>query len=107
MPHYKSGPHKGEYLSWSSWFKVASEGIKNITPLQQAKSEKIGVLLNLIGIICGIVVMAWQWKTFWWIEIILIGSLLMTVLSYLSTKKKIETFKAMEDLTNVEEESEQ
>ena len=98
MPRYRSGPKKGEYLTWSQWFTAAGQGIQNITPLQQAKSERVGQLLNLIGIVCGIIVMAWQWKNFWWTEIILTGALLLTAVGLIGVQKRIKTFSDLEKL---------
>ena len=100
MPRIKRGSRAGEVISWEEWFTLAKKGIANISPLEQAKSERIGSILTLVGTLAGIVVMAFQFKTFWWIEIILIGSLMLTVLQYLSIVKKIKVFTEMENLNS-------
>lgn len=103
MPKIKRGARAGENISWEEWFKLAKEGIANVTPLQQAKSERTGQVINMIGIVCGIVVMAFSLGQFWWIEIILIGSLLLTGISLIGIQKKIKVLREMDLLLNSQE----
>jgi hypothetical protein len=103
MPKIKRGERAGETISWEEWFKLAKEGIANVTPLQQAKSERVGQVLNIIGILCGLVVMAFSLRQFWWIEIILLGSLLLTAIGLIGIQKKIKVLKEMDTIINSEE----
>ena len=66
------------------------QGIENITPIQQLQSTQKGNWVMLVGIISGIVVMAFRAKDFWWIEIILVASLFNHSLMMIGIQQKIK-----------------
>jgi len=62
------------------------EGVQKITPFQQTKIGLFGAVLVLIGVVIGVI------TTFitkiWWLFIILLGSLLITSMTLLSSIQK-------------------
>lgn len=67
----------------SNFFKKWGEGIQKITELQKIKSQINSTWIVIIGIVLGIVVMAYSLRNFWWIEVILVGSLFNTLIGLL------------------------
>lgn len=80
------------------FFQKWKQGIMNITPLQQLESTQKGNWVMLIGIIAGIIVMAFKFKEFWWIEIILVASLFNHSLMMLGIQQKINLFRKIESV---------
>ena len=72
------------------------QGIANITPLQQLQSTQKGNWVMLVGIICGIIVMGFKAKEFWWIEIILVASLFNHSLMMIGIQQKIKMITKLE-----------
>lgn len=90
---------RGHKLSLREFLSLWGKGIKGITPLQQAKTNLLGLWITITGIISGISVnalvrMVNQW---WWIEIILVGSLIITVVSMISAYQKYYSLKKVHD----------
>lgn len=81
---------KGKKVNTKEFFRRWKKGIEGITPLQQTKTSLLGNWIVLSGIISGMVINALvrmenQW---WWIEIILGGSLILVVIQMISTIQK-------------------
>ena len=77
---------EGNYLTTKEFFERWKEGIQKITPLQQTKISLQGVLLVLVGVIIGLI------PTFmtavWWLFIVLIGSLFLTIVNLIGTLQR-------------------
>lgn len=95
---------EGNKVKTKEFFKRWKKGIEGITPLQQAKTNVMGIWITMTGIIAGLVINALvrmqnQWV---WIEIILIGSFTITLMSLVSGMQKYwrlkELNKAMKEL---------
>ena len=94
----------GEKLTVKQFFKLWGRGIEGITPLQQSKSQLTGNWIVLIGITSGIVVncLIRLKDTWWWLTIILTGSLILSAIQQINfyqqykVKKKVdETVKSL------------
>ena len=90
---------RGHKLSLKEFLSLWGKGIKGITPLQQAKTTLLGLIITLTGIISGISInllvrITNQW---WWITIILSGSLIITFMSFVSAYQKYTTLKLLDD----------
>ncbi len=88
----------GEKLTLKQFFKRWGSGIQGITPLQQTKTNIMGIWITITGIVAGIVVNALirikdMW---WWITIILVGSLILTLVQFLGSWQKFKRLKATE-----------
>ena len=73
------------------------KGIEMITPLQSLVAQQKGNWVMFIGIICGIVVMAFKAKQFWWIEIILVASLFNHSLAMIGIWQKVKMLNKLEE----------
>lgn len=76
------------------------QGIEGITPLAQAKIQQNSTWLSMIGVLCGVAVSIWQWKSMWWVLIILLGGLGMTAVQLIGGYQKIKLLKDIDNLTN-------
>jgi hypothetical protein len=77
-------------LKFKEFFGLWRKGIEGITPLQIARTSLWGTWIIITGIISGIVVnvlvrLEHQW---WWITIILFGSLIVTTLTLIGSLQK-------------------
>lgn len=81
---------KYKELGHKEFMKRLKEGAEKITPLQQTKATLQGSWIITIGIVFGIVANAIiRIKGFWyWVEIILVGSLFVQGVSLLGTYQK-------------------
>ena len=71
-------------------------GIMAITPMQQLRATQKGNWVMLVGIIAGLIVMAFKAKDFWWIEIILLASLFNHSLMMIGIQQKISILNKFE-----------
>lgn len=81
---------KGEKLKFKEFFKLWKRGINGITQIQTTKSQLMGNIIVLVGIISGIIIncltrLENQWI---WIVIILTGSLILTLMSQVGFLQK-------------------
>lgn len=86
---------KGDKLGFKEFMKRWKLGIEGITPLQQAKTNLMGTWIVISGILGGIIINALvrigtQWI---WIEVILVGSLIVTVMQMIGGLQKYWRFK--------------
>ncbi|MCK9429508.1 MAG: hypothetical protein M0R17_05850 [Candidatus Omnitrophica bacterium] len=91
---------KGNKLKFQEFIKRWKDGLSGITALQIAKGQVTGNYINLTGIIAGIIVnlvirIKNQW---WWILIILIGTLILNLMSQVGFIQKYHKSKQSNDL---------
>ena len=88
----------GEKLSFRGFLKRWAKGIEGITALQQAKAQVMGTWITLVGITAGIIVTAIVriQNMWWWIEVILVGSLIVTGTAQIGAIQKFKRLKAVE-----------
>lgn len=84
---------KGNSYTWKEFLVKFKKGVEGITPLQQVKSQINGTYLMLVGLLCGIVVLAFRIKTMWWVEIILAAGLFNTFISLVGLIQKRNVLK--------------
>ena len=70
---------EGNSLTPQQFMQKWKEGIKQVTPLQQMKSQILFSWITIIGILCGIIASMLKWASFWWIVIILLAALGNTI----------------------------
>ena len=89
----------GEELSFKGFFKMWGKGVEGITPLQQAKASILGVWIVLTGLISGIIVncIVRLKDTWWWLTIILVGSLFLTLIQTVGFYQRYKILKRVED----------
>lgn len=79
----------GNKLTRKEFFRRWGEGIEGITALQKVKMQMWSTLIMLIGIICGIVITCFAFKTTWWLTIILVGALFNVSIQMLSLYQQL------------------
>jgi len=92
MPTTKSG----EVITWKEFFHRWKEGIAGITPAQALKASIQGTYITILGIILGIIASIINYKNTWWVVIILIGALIITIIQLIGMKQKLKVFKMIE-----------
>lgn len=88
----------GNKLKFKEFLKRWKNGIEGITPLQQARTNLLGNWIVVSGVLSGMIInalvrMSNQW---WWIEIILGGSLILVVVQMIGGFQRYWKFKAIE-----------
>jgi len=91
----------GEGLKFKEFFKLWKKGIEGITPYQTAKSQVLGNIIVLIGIISGIIInVIVRMKNQWiWVTIVLCGSLILTSMSQIGYLQKYWRLKIIKEET--------
>jgi hypothetical protein len=92
----------GEELTFKEFLKQWKKGVNGITPYQTAKSQIMGNIIVLVGIISGIIIniltrLENQWI---WITTVLIGSLVLTSLSQIGYLQKYWRLKQIKETTD-------
>ncbi len=82
----------------AGFMKRWKAGIDKVTPLQQVNSQINSSYIMLIGILCGLAVAIYKWKSFWWGAIILIGALFNTAVQMIGLMQKRNALQRIEDL---------
>lgn len=84
---------QGKEYTFKEFTTKWKKGISGITPLQQVKSQISGTYLMIIGLLCGVVVLAFSFKKNWWVEIILVAGLFNTCIQLIGLKQKRNVLK--------------
>ena len=84
----------GEIITTKEFFLRWGKGIKAITPLQQTKLNFIGIAMVIIGILIGLY--ATGLTRTWWLFVILLGSLFLTVVNLIGMIQKYSALKEVE-----------
>jgi len=85
----------GNYLTTKEFFSRWKEGIQKITPLEQTRISLNGVVLVFVGVIIGLISTIIT-KT-WWLVIILLGSLFLSVVNLIGTFQRYFSLKKLDD----------
>ena len=87
-------------LGKEEFWKRFREGVNQITPTQKTKGEINGIIIMLIGITLGLIAtpiirISGIW---FWIEIILIGSLIMSIFQLIGKLQLYKNYKAQDKI---------
>lgn len=94
----------GNKLQGKEFMKRWAKGIEGITPVQQTRTMILGTWLIITGIVWGLVVVAMSGT--WWMFIILIGSLPITIMQMVGLYQKYAKQKTVEKtMSRIEKEA--
>ena len=81
---------KGNKVTLKKFLGRWKDGIEGISPVQQTKTQLMGMWITITGIVAGIVVNALvrMKNMWWWITIILVGSLIVAGVQMIGTYQK-------------------
>lgn len=91
----------GEELKFKDFMKRWKSGVEGITSIQIVRTNLWGNRIIILGITLGMLVnfIVRMKNNWWWIEIILAGSLILTIVQWVTLKKKYWKLKEVEDTT--------
>lgn len=92
MPKTKTG----EVISWREFGKRWKQGIQAITPMQQTKTQLMGQMIVMIGIVVGII-FSFQ-LDYSWLFLILLGSFFVSGVGMLGTYQRFLALLQMEKM---------
>ena len=75
---------KGNKLTFKEFMVRFKSGLEGVTMLQKVALQIWSTIIMLIGILCGIVITLFVFKTAWWLTIILCAALFNTLIQLLS-----------------------
>lgn len=89
----------GSELSLRDFFKSWGKGIEGITNLQQVKTQMLGTWIIISGMLGGIIInfLVRLKDVWWWLEVILFGSLIVTSISMIGLYQRYKILKKVED----------
>jgi len=87
-------------LGHKAFMEKFKEGVQGVTPLAQAKIAQNSTWITVLGVLCGIGVALWNWKTMWWVFLILLGGLGITAVQLIGGAQKVKLLKDIENITN-------
>ena len=93
MPKIKSG----EVISWKEFFSRWKKGIEGLTLEQKIRGQSLGTLVQIIGLVCGLTVTFIAFKSYWWVSIILMGGLFVTVIQYIGFWQQLKIFEKLKE----------
>lgn len=86
----------GNVLDSKEFLEKWKQGIQSVTPLQQARIVYRNTWLIIFGISLGLVITIINYKTLWWLAIILAGALINTLVQQLGNYQKYKQLEKME-----------
>lgn len=97
----------GDKLDAKEFIERMGEGIKEITPLQQTISQINSTWVMIIGITGGLIVTIKNFKSYWWMTLILGAALFNTAIQLLGLIQKRKTLRKMEQVYDEADEPEE
>lgn len=91
-------------LGHDEFMKRWKQGIDKASPVQQINGQLIFTRITLLGIILGLAASIYNWKTAWWISIILFGALGNTWFQYKAIRQQKKNIELMFSQINSKEE---
>jgi hypothetical protein len=89
----------GSELTLKEFFKRWGKGIEGITALQQTRTQMLGTWIVISGMLGGIIInfLIRLKDVWWWLEIILFGSLIITSMSMVGIYQKFKILKRVDN----------
>jgi len=90
---------QGNKITFKEFKKRWKNGMQEVTQLQISKQTLNSTYIVLLGLVCGIITTALTRvkNMWWWVLIILVGSLFLTVLQQIGNYQKYFNLKKVDD----------
>jgi hypothetical protein len=86
----------GKEVSWKEFKQRWAKGINEVTPIQRLESSIFFQQIMTLGFFLGLCLALYNYKSMWWLAIILFGGLGMNILQYKGLKQQLDAFKNIE-----------
>ena len=96
MKLFKWTDKQGKEVSWNEFKERFSKGINEVTPIQRLESSIFFQQIMTLGFFFGLCVSLYNYKSTWWLAIILFGGLSMNIIQYKGLKQQLDVFKNIE-----------
>jgi hypothetical protein len=97
MKLFKWTNKEGKELNFNEFMNEWKKGINEVTPIQRLESSIFFQQIMTLGFFLGLCVAIFNYKTMWWLAIILFGGLCMNIIQYKSLKQQLNVFKNIEE----------
>jgi len=97
MKLFKWTDKQGNKMDWREFKDRWAKGINEVTPIQRLESSIFFQQIMTLGFFLGLCVAVFNYKTMWWLAIILFGGLCMNIIQYKSLKQQLNVFKNIEE----------
>jgi len=87
---------QGEKITAKEFVNRWKQGIEDITPLQQIKTQIYFTRILLFGILCGFFIAIYSWKNMWWLAIVLGAAFGNTFVQIVALQQKKKMISQME-----------
>jgi putative Mn2+ efflux pump MntP len=95
----------GNKLDWKEFKERYNKGKEAITPVQSLETNVFFQQIMTLGFFLGLCVTLYNWKTSWWLAIILFGGLGLNITQLKSLRKQLKTLRAIEKTLRDDRES--
>lgn len=85
----------GNKLTFKEFIARWKTGLETVNPYQQTVAQLTATKIMLLGVLIGLIVTIVNYKTGYWMAIILSGALLNTSVQYIGLKQKEKTLKQL------------
>ena len=89
---------EGNWITAKEFGQRWKAGIQDVRPIQQTRSQLVFTMITLIGIMCGVVVTALNFKSLWWLCIILVAAFGNTGVAWVGIYQKYTQLKKSDDM---------
>ncbi len=86
----------GETITGKEYLSRWKQGIQKVDIKYQTKIQIKSTMIIVVGILCGLVISAINFKTLWWLFIILLGALGNTVVQLIGLIQKKNLLDSLE-----------
>ena len=94
---------QGNELTFKQFTSRWKSGVESVSPLQQTKIQLNSTWIIIVGLAAGIVISVINYKTLWWLLLILIGGLGNTLVQLLGLWQKKNILSQFESFEPVSE----
>ena len=103
MKLFKWTDKQGKEVSWNEFKERFAKEINEVTPIQRLESSVFFQQIMTLGFFFGLCVSLYNYKSTWWLAIILFGGLCMNIIQYKGLKQQLNVFKNIEEQIKIGE----